>query len=272
MNHGYIEEHEVVERYLLGQLAPEEAESFEEHYLSCQECLDRLELTESMERGFKRAAGQDAAAAVRQLAAATWFSRLGRARQAATLLMGVFVLLVVPGGLTLLQFGHLDRELADARKALAREREAATGRGSEAAALSSDLAASRGELERERQAHARVEELLAEAGKPQGNLRIYDLDGERGAAGEPTAQVRRTPGVIFRLAIDPPHPPSYLAVVRDSRGREVTRLTGLQSDESDTLTLRLGSDPLAPGDYTITISAGGKPVPGGRFAFRVLPP
>ena len=58
LDHATIEEEQIAERYVMGKLPPDEATLFEEHYLSCPECLDRLELAESMERGFKRAAGK----------------------------------------------------------------------------------------------------------------------------------------------------------------------------------------------------------------------
>ena len=50
MNHAEIEELEITDRYLRGKLPPEDAARFEEHYLYCRECLDRLELAESMAR------------------------------------------------------------------------------------------------------------------------------------------------------------------------------------------------------------------------------
>src|SRR5258708_19912001 len=82
MDHAEIEEQQIVDRYVRGTLPAEEVARFEEHYLSCQDCLDRLDLAESMNRGFKRAAGQDAVrvAAARQLAVVAWLAHLGRPR------------------------------------------------------------------------------------------------------------------------------------------------------------------------------------------------
>src|SRR5262245_64967773 len=96
----------------MGKLSAEEAERFEEHYLSCPECLDRLELAESMQRGFKRAAGEDAArlAAARQLAVVAWLSRLPRSRQMAVLAMALIIVALLPAG-------FVWRELARARSA-----------------------------------------------------------------------------------------------------------------------------------------------------------
>src|SRR5262245_38246330 len=118
MDHAYVEAQDVVDRYVMGKLSAEEAERFEEHYLSCSECLDRLDLAESMQRGFKRAAGQDVArlAATRQLALVAWLSRLGRSRQMAVLAMAVLVVAVLPAGLALRELGERNRELARERE------------------------------------------------------------------------------------------------------------------------------------------------------------
>src|SRR5215213_7491680 len=151
MDHTDIEEQQIAERYVMGTLPAAEAERFEEHYLSCPECLDRLDLAESIERGFKRAAGQDAArlAAARQFALVAWLARLGRSRQMAVLAMALFVLAVLPAGLALREIGQRDRELAQTRSVLERERErSAEGARSteEAGKLRSELDASRRDL------------------------------------------------------------------------------------------------------------------------------
>jgi anti-sigma factor RsiW len=46
MDHRYIDQHDVAERYLRHGLAPEEREAFESHLVDCQECADRLLLAE----------------------------------------------------------------------------------------------------------------------------------------------------------------------------------------------------------------------------------
>lgn len=275
MDHDYIEERQIVERYVMGRLPPEEAARFEEHYLHCQECLDRLEVAESMERGFKRAAGQDAAraAAGRQLALVAWLARLGRSRQMAALAMAVVVVALLPGLLALREIGERERELAETRSALEQERErsassAAAGSeaGSEAQRLRKELEASRRDLAREQEARARAAGQLADARRPQGNVPILFLNPERGAE-EPTHRLRlpRTPGwIVLALEIDPPHQPSYRAVLRDAGGRELWRGEGLRLNEMETLSLSLPTTLLAPGDYTLAVE-------GRRFTFRVLP-
>jgi Putative zinc-finger len=42
MDHRYIDEHSVAERYVGNALPPEERAVFEAHLVDCQECTDRL--------------------------------------------------------------------------------------------------------------------------------------------------------------------------------------------------------------------------------------
>ncbi|HEX6903096.1 MAG TPA: zf-HC2 domain-containing protein [Thermoanaerobaculia bacterium] len=283
MDHTYIEDRQIVDRYVLGNLPPEEAARFEEHYLSCPECLDRLDVAESMQRGFQRAAGRDMArvAAARQLALVAWLSRLGRSRQMAALLMAVLVVAVLPAGLAWRKIGERDRELEQTRSALEQERErseAGSRRGAEVEKLRVEVEAGRRDLAREREARESAVEQLAQSRQPQGNVPILFLDAERGGAGESSVRLRlpAKPGwVVLALTIDPPHQPTYRVILRDANGREIWRGGDLRIDDRDSLSLSLPSSLLAPGDYTLAVeglSPGRKPAAAGRFIFRVLPP
>ncbi len=269
MDHTYIDEQHVVDRYVRGTLPVEEAARFEEHYLSCQDCLDRLDLAEAMKRGFQRAAGQDAARVVasRQLALVAWLARLSRSRQAAVLAMALLVAVLLPWGLAERRMADRERELAQTRSALEQ-----TGK------LRAELEARQRDLAHEREAHAKDVEQLDKAREPQVNIPILGLNVERGGPSDvPTSKVHlpSAPGwIVLQVPIEPPHPPSYQAILRDAGGREVWRGDGLQADNRDTLNLALPSNKLSPGDYTLTVEGlptGRKPIPAGRFAFRVLP-
>lgn len=289
MDHAYIEEQQIADRYVMGTLPAAEAERFEDHYLSCPECLDRLDLAESMQQGFRRMAGQDAAklSAVRQLAVITWLARLGRQRQTAVLLSALLVLAVLPAGLSLQGLAQRRRELAQARTALEAERAAERQRSAagsrsvaEAEALRSALQASRRDLAGEREARARASEQLAQALQPQANVPILFFDAERGAgppAGGPTQRLRRPAAgwIVLDLAIDPPVLRSYRAILKDAHGRELWRRADLRPSERETLSLSLPASLVPPGDYSLSIEGlvpGGKPTAASRFTFRVLPP
>lgn len=101
MDHSYIEENQVVDRYLMGKLPADEAELFEEHYLHCGECLEALELAEKLQRGFKRAAAQEALrhAAVERLGVLAWLARATRYPTAGIAVAALLALAIVPAAL-----------------------------------------------------------------------------------------------------------------------------------------------------------------------------
>ena len=292
MNHTEIEEQHIVDLYLMGKLPAEEAARFEEHYLSCPECLDRLEEAEPMQRGFKRAAGQDAArlAATRQLAVLAWLTRLGRSRQMAFLFLAFFAVAALPGGLAVRKIEDQDRELEDTRLALQKERERSQAAGSQTAAeaerLRRELEASRSELAREQEVRAGMEDQLAQASGPQAIGGFLSLDAERGGgpAGEPDLPVlhlSKTPQrIVLSLAIHPSGKPAYRVILRDPQGKETWRGEDLHEMEGEDmgglLSLSIPSRLLErQGVYTLTaegLAPGSQPVPAGRFSFRVRPP
>ena len=105
MEHSYIEEHRVVDRYLLAQLPAEEAERFEEHYLHCRECLDQLQVAEKLQRGFRRVAAEETAkvAAVQRLGVLAWLARAARTRGAGLAVVGLLAVAILPAGLMMRQ-------------------------------------------------------------------------------------------------------------------------------------------------------------------------
>ena len=56
MTHPQIEDEEVIERYVRNQLAPEVRQAFEEHYFACDECFEKLQVTERFIAGIRDAA------------------------------------------------------------------------------------------------------------------------------------------------------------------------------------------------------------------------
>jgi len=62
MEHEYIERHQLIEEYVMGRLPEAEAARFEDHYLTCEECIRRLDLAEKFQRGFRDVAAEDLAA------------------------------------------------------------------------------------------------------------------------------------------------------------------------------------------------------------------
>jgi hypothetical protein len=280
MNHTYIDEHQIADRYVMGTLSEEEAERFEDHSFTCAECLDRIEVVRSMRRGFRRVAREDAALlfSARQLALVAWLARLGRSRQIGVLFLALVVLAILPAGLSWRTLSERGRDLEATRVALEAERQrsaAGSSTAQEAARLSSELEQSHRELAREREARAQATERLARALQEPGETPTLYLETERKAdpsAGPPSQQLRQ-PEVPIELAVDPDFAP-YRVVLKNTQGREIWSRAGLRLTGDETLLLKLPASLLPPGDYTFVAEGtapGGKPAPAGRFPFRILP-
>src|SRR4051794_16643358 len=95
MDHAYIDDQQVAERYLLGQLPPAEAARFEEHSLACAECLDRLEAAEKLRLGLRAVAARGVVAEAVKL---SLLARLVRSRLAPYGLLLLFLAVVLPSG------------------------------------------------------------------------------------------------------------------------------------------------------------------------------
>src|SRR4051794_15461602 len=114
MDHSYIDEHQLAERYLLGQLSPAEAARFEEHSLACVECLDRLETAEKLRLGLRAVAARGVAVEAVKL---SLLARIVRSRLAPYGLLLLFLAVVLPAGLLWRRVGRLEGELAASREA-----------------------------------------------------------------------------------------------------------------------------------------------------------
>jgi hypothetical protein len=286
MDHAAIEEQQIVDRYVAGTLPAEEMERFENHYLSCPECLDRLELAESLQRGFKRMAGQDAAAraTARQLAVVAWLARLGRSRQAAVLMMAVFVLVLLPVGFLR---GTFDRgqELARYRANLEHERQRSAAESQRAAEAEKGLEASRRGLATAQEESTLAREKLAEAQKPQAGIR-FNLDVVRDAGPqEKPANLIRLPAAarsaVLAAPVYAPLAASYRAILKNANHQEVGRIEGAVPNVDTAelgqgeLTLIFPASLLPSGDYVLRIeglTSGGKSTDIGQFSLRVQRP
>lgn len=102
MDHLRIEEENLIERYLMGQLAAPVAEELEAHYFDCPHCLEQLELGRTLYLGLQEIAAEKAAETEARTLAAhavlAWLARQGkplRMALAAALLAAVLLPWVV---------------------------------------------------------------------------------------------------------------------------------------------------------------------------------
>lgn len=274
MDHTYIDDQQIAERYLMGRLSPEEREAFEEHTMVCAQCLERLELAAGLRSGLQQTAAAVAVAArsgAVRLGVLATLARLGRSRGMALAFAALLLVALVPSGLLLRQVQEQQREIARAgHPAADTQREAQLQSARQA------LTDQRLQAEQERGEKERLQGELDRALHPQANTPILTLAPERSASGpRPPAQqiaLPRGPGwIVLALDLEAADYPSYRVRLRRQGGALLWQGDGFEPDPQGTLTLSLPATLLAPGDYRVEadgLRATGEPVPAARFTFR----
>lgn len=251
MDHEYIQQHQVVDRYVQGRLSEGEADLFEDHYLTCEECLERLRIAEKFQRGFRQVAAEEAVGGI-----LTAFLRSRRA----LLLGSAFAVLLAASALLAVRSIRLQRDLETAQDRMAQsrieeQRRTAAAR-SEAEALRSRLAQKEAEPERPlppQAAAAWIVTLVPVRSGPSAEPQRVTLP--------PTPQwIILTPD----LELDPSG--SYGAVL-ERQGAVVWTGEGLRPSPDGFLAVGLDSSLLAPGDYRLRVEQDGVSVV--RLNFRV---
>jgi len=261
MDHRIIEEQNVAESYVAGQLAPEEEAQFEEHLLECRECRERVGWAEDLRDSFRALAAEEGTPAPARVL--RWRPRPGRRLWLASAAAALFLLAIALPAWLLLEQGRLRAELDAARRTPPREPERPSA---------AEVAARRRlteELQAERRKNDELAGRLAALTRPQVNAALFSLGLVRGEEAANRVVVRREPSWIV-LSIESPAPDvdTYEAALLDARGRTVWRGAGLHPTAADTLVLGLYSDLLPPGAYRLVLT--GRP-PHGRPVTSTVP-
>ena len=274
MDHAYIEENGLVDRYHQGLLPPEEEARFEEHFVTCAPCMEQLELARGFQRGIKAMATEDAVrAVVVQAGLFAWLARRSRLAQWGLAL----AVLLLAAGLPSVWIAAQGRS----------ERLTATRRIEEERRTATDLERRLAEAERRRSEERRdLEAKLAEAqrpvppspgilDRPLANLPIVLLTAVRGE-GEPATIDFSNTGDLLALAVDAGADPrfvSYRAMMTRTGGGTVYRQDGLKTNALETLMLTFPKTFFQPGEYRLRIEgvrADGGTVEIGGYPFRVV--
>lgn len=276
MDHTYIDDQQIAERYLMGRLSPEEREAFEEHTMVCAECLERLELAAGLRSGLQQTVVAAATAAAQagavRLGVLATLARLGRSRGMALAFTALLLVALVPSGLLLRQVREQQREIARAGHPAPPD----PHQGAELRSARQALADQRLQAERERGEKERLQGELSHALHPQANTPILTLAPERSASGpRPPAQqiaLPRGPGwIVLALDLEAAEYPTYRVRLRGPGGALLWQGAGFEPDPQGTLTLSLPATLLAPGDFSVEVEglpASGPPVRAARFTFR----
>lgn len=276
MDHAYVEEKGLIERYHRGLLDPEEEARFEEHYFACPECMEQLELARGFQRGLQAMAAEDAARAVVHAGLFAWLARRGRLAQLGVALVALLAAAALPA----LWFLAENRDLRQARQEQSEQQRRFEA---EQRATEDRLA----ESERRRESERReLEQRLAQAQRPAGPApeaprplvpTVLLLTAARGEPGEPAATLdlsRTGPVTLAVDAGDDPRIESYRVTVADARGRTLFRQEGLRPNALEVLMVTFPAGFFAPGDYRLNVEGmrpGAPPADVGSHPFRVVP-
>jgi hypothetical protein len=117
MDHHVIDDQNVAERYVLGQLSDDDRASFELHYIQCPECVARVHAVEGVRRGLRQIALETASTRT-ELAQGflAWWSRASW-RQRFAPLAAMLLIVALPALFLSLQLRSTERDLERAQLA-----------------------------------------------------------------------------------------------------------------------------------------------------------
>jgi len=279
VNHLQIEEADFVDRYLLGRLLPEEQAQFEEHFIDCQECLDRLETGGKFRRAVKSAAAEDAMrhSVYVQAGILGWLMKRNRWQQVSLLLIAIF-LLVGPSVFLIMKNRRVQEELDHARTdslEWQRQFEAQQKKGNE---LEKELQQARQNSEQRQQQTLPDEPRNGnELDRPQSRVPVFALNIVRSAdPSQPANQIsipHSASAVVLSLELEGDSElRSYRATILTADNRVVWVAKDLKTQSKDTLRVTLQSNLIKPGDYQLTLEGltkEGSYFAQGKYSFRV---
>ncbi len=270
IDHAYAEEHGLVDAYLKERLSESERDAFEAHFFACETCLAQLEMANDFREGMRDVAAEETArTSLGILAVVSWKRRI-------TWAAALLLLVALPLGLLLARNRGLERQLAEARTVTSVPDPRIARLEAELKAAQESGATDRQRLEDElaKARLAQSEEKTAE-NRPHVNVPVFLLAAVRGGDEAGREPVNRIPlpvagqPVLLTMELATVDFPAFRASLRDGKGKEIWRSSGLKADERDTLTILLPSSMLSPGVYELTIEGEGKGTVIGVYPFRV---
>jgi anti-sigma factor RsiW len=275
MEHSYIKDHHIADRYLSGKLSAEERMRFEEHFVDCAECHDRLWAADNFRAGLRIVAAEDATRfrahlRVRQagvLARAAWLIW----RRRAPLLAVVILLIALPMALLVLEWSGARRDLAQATQASSEWRRKYEEGEQAARGLAKVIQAREREsyLQRERLA-AQLELMQKASDSPfpqprkaaeyQSETPVFALSVVRGDGSnlsQPVNRIALAPSsrwMILLLELEPdPDLHSYRCAISTTAGRSIWTRDDLKPNSKNALALSFDSKLFKPDDYLLTL-------------------
>jgi hypothetical protein len=238
MDHHEIKERGIAVRYLLGLLPVEERIRFEEHYIDCEACLDRMDLIEDCHQALQKVAAEKAESSSAGLPAGRLAQLIPR-RQTA-LLLGA-VLLLVLSSLSVLEIRRLRQELNQAQVAIARQPAPPP--------ISIEPEPSPTQIQQDKEPDPSLQ--------PEANTPIFALNSVRGGQAGLVNRIELSNSsrwIVFSLELDgDPEYQTYRATISTAAGRRVWRESHLRPNHDGALTVIFPAAFFHAGDYLLSL-------------------
>jgi hypothetical protein len=275
MEHSYITDHHIADCYLSGKLSAEERMRFEEHFVDCTECHDRLRTVDNFRAGLRIVAAEEAMRfraylGWRQAGALARVARLVRMRRS-PLLAFVILLATLPMALLILEWRSARLDLAQATQNASEWRRKYEEGERAARGLAKETQT------RERESSLRLKQLAAQlelmrkapdssipvslkAAEDEPEAPVFALSVVRGGnpdLSQPVNRIALQPSskwMILLLELEPdPDLQSYSVAISTIEGRSIWTRNGLKPNSRNALALSFNSKLFKPGDYLLTL-------------------
>ena len=268
MNHDYIKEFNLIDQYLLGKLAGDEAEAFENHFIDCSECAAQLNISDSFIRDLRGLIVEESLLARNKPAPVTkrWnFLQLVPLRSwGFVIACACIVLAAVFAFFAFRRMGQLEAQLHQAQGDASAMREQYQ-RGLETAAATEkqhqearqELAQRLDELEQKIKTEGTVKQSAGrEPAGPLVNFPIYALVSVARTQAAPVEIAPPAASSRFALSIpveDRRNFRDYRVTIVNHQGTTVWQRSGFRPDAYHALSLSLNSNFLARGSYDLKV-------------------
>lgn len=233
MEHSYIDEHGLIDRYVRGTMPLEERAAFEEHFLDCGQCLDQLDIARSMRAAIRISAADLAGspAPARKASFADWLQGLFGWRWGAAVLTASLLIVFSPAIILYQLLVSTRNELAQNQIAFVKE-----------------LQDARKYFENAQQAPPLV----------------YPLEQTRGSSAPArTINIPATPQwIVFSVSMDVSQFQTYRASLTDISGKVIWHNDKIQAASADALGISVPSTVFMNELYTLTLEGA---TPAGSF-------
>jgi hypothetical protein len=289
MEHRYIEEYNIIDRYLLRKLSDEDLVRFEEHFLDCRQCLEQMEMTERLRAWLRKATAEEVLRSQADIQGRpfTRVARRTRVRQIAYL-SGIVLLILLPVLWLALKWKGARHDLAHANETISewqhRSAEKEQSLMREMQARERQWLAQRDQLvvqiENERKEHRRLAPEINKLADLGSVLPIFVLSPARsGAPGlaQPSNRIilsSPSESIILMLEFEPDLDiQSYQATLLTAHNRRIWRESQLKPGSKGAIALNFNGSQLKPNQYLLTLeglSSQAGYVPIAQYNFQVL--